>query len=174
MFERTVIKQLSGVKLLLLCAVLLFTWMLTSSMKLEEQEDQYLEVDLAISIEGKRPENAWVTVYGIEDKPHEFQADSKGMVFLILDFGKEYRVKVEAEGCLSKSLIFDTTDLKAKHDEYPCDVDLITFNEKETATPFDDVPIAVIRWHRMKRKFIHDLEYTKEMQKKYREMVSAQ
>lgn len=136
------------------------------------QEKQHLEVDLMISSDGTKPEEAWVMVEGIEEEPMKIEADYKGLVFLILETGKEYKVKVEAKDCLSKTLIFDTTDDKAKSDDYPCDVDLTLLeNTKKKSRINSDIPVAVIRWHRLKRDWFHDVEYTQEMQKEYKKLA---
>ena len=136
------------------------------------QEKQHIEVDLLVSVDGTKPEEAWIMIEGVDEKPMKMEADYKGLVFFILETGKEYKVKVEATDCLSKTLIFDTTDEKAKGEHYPCDVDLTLLeNTKKKSRINSDIPVAVIRWHRLKRSWFHDVEYTQEMQKEYKKLA---
>lgn len=151
--------------------VCLLTILLVPTSFIAQEKNQHLEVDLMITVADKNPESAWITVSGGNENEH-IDADSKGLVFFTLELGKEYRVKVESKDCLPKTIIFDTTDAKAKQGEYPCDVDLSIFeNTRKQKKINTDIPVAVIRWHRLKRDWFHDADYTELMQEKYKEMT---
>ncbi len=127
-----------------------------------------IEVDLLVTSEGKKANNPFVTVYVEGEKPERFDANAKGNVYFALEAGHEHRVVIEADNCLPKVLLFDTTDPKSKSDVYPCDVDLAVVSKRRRDAIEEGLPIGVIRWNRMKRKWGHDAEYTRQMQEKYR------
>ena len=127
-----------------------------------------IEVDLLVTSGGKKAANPFVTVYVEGRTPERFEANAKGNVYFALEGGHEHRVVIEADNCLPKVLVFDTTDPKSKSDVYPCDVDLAVVSKRRRDAIEEGLPIGVIRWNRMKRKWGHDAEYTRQMQEKYR------
>jgi hypothetical protein len=130
-----------------------------------------IEVDLLVTSGGKKADNPFVTVYLEGEKPERFEANAKGNVYFALEAGHEHRVVIEADNCLPKVLVFDTTDSKSKFDIYPCDVDLAVVNKRRRDAIEEGLPIGVIRWNRIKRKWGHDAEYTRQMQAKYRAAI---
>lgn len=126
-----------------------------------------IEVDLLVTSGGKKATNPFVTVYIEGQAPEQFAANAKGNVYFALEPGHEHRVVIEADNCLPKVLVFDTTDPKSKSDVYPCDVDLAEVSKRRRDAVEEGLPIGVIRWNRMKRKWGHDAEYTRQMQQKY-------
>lgn len=138
-------------------------------------QDIHLEVDLHVTAGGKNPTSACVNIYNESDSLyHErFDADASGKIYFALPGGYKYKVVVEAEKCLPKMLIFDTTEEKAKSDTYPCDVDLAVVSKKRQAEGELGIPIGVIRWIKGKRKWGHDAQFTKEMQEAYRQAAAG-
>lgn len=132
-----------------------------------------IEVDLLVTSGGKRAINPFVIVHVEGEKPERFEANAKGNVYFALEAGQEHRVVIEADNCLPKVLVFDTTDSKSKSDIYTCDVDLAVVSKRRRDTIEEGLPIGVIRWNRMKRKWGHDADYTRQMQEKYRAAIAG-
>lgn len=132
-----------------------------------------LEIDLLITAKGKKAVDPFVVVYTDDLEPERFESNSKGIVNFVLEPGNTHKIVVSADKCLPKVLLFDTTDQKAKSDKYTCDVELVMLSHTRSLENENGIPVAVIRWSKVKRKWAHDAEYTKEMQRKYREIVTT-
>ena len=132
-----------------------------------------LEIDLLITAKGKKAINPYVMVITDDKPPERFDGNSKSIVHFVLEPGSTHKVIVSAEQCVPKVLLIDTTDPKAKSDKYTCDVELVMVSGKRAHEHDDGIPVAVIRWNKLKRKWTHDPDFTKEMQQKYREAVTT-
>ncbi len=126
----------------------------------------HLEVDVLITVEGKKTNDAYVEVYTGLQPAQRYDTNSKSIVNFVLDEGYLHRVVVQASDCTPKVLLFDTTDPKAKSDKYPCDVDLVKLSRhrRQHLNIEEIAPVGAIRWMKGRRKWAHDPSYTRELQ----------
>lgn len=128
-----------------------------------QDQAPYLEVDLVITVKQRRADNGEVTIIDDTGKQRIAQAH-KGRLFIDLPLGHVYTLNVRADNAHAKSLMFDTSDPKAKMDSFPCAVDLKEVERNAVADTALQTPSAVINWHRFKREWAYDEAATQKLQ----------
>ncbi|MDG1261215.1 MAG: hypothetical protein P8O05_05610 [Flavobacteriales bacterium] len=111
-----------------------------------------IEVDMRISLEGKRSGDAQIIVKS-STETHSFDANIKEKNIFYLDLGDVYIVTVKAIGFASKRLVFDARHQKARTGTFPCDIDLVESKDSyEMAPPI----VGRIVWSNFKKEWVHE------------------
>lgn len=128
----------------------------------------------AITEDGKRCENAQITVYESNQVVNSFKTPRNGSFQLLLMPGKYYTLDVTKDGYVAKRISFDTemNDKTNSVPVYECDLDLVPqvlFQGMDIGML--DFPMAIVEFDARSRSFTHNEKYTTHMRKTYEQLI---
>lgn len=128
----------------------------------------------SVTEEGKRCQDATVTLYEGNDVINSFKTPRNGRFQLLLHTGKYYTLEVIKEGYVQKRISIDTEmgNRRISVPVYECDLDIIpTSLFKDMDIGDLDFPMAIVTFDPKTREFTHSELYTSSMRTTYEELL---
>ncbi|CAN5399770.1 hypothetical protein BH09BAC5_BH09BAC5_01890 [soil metagenome] len=151
--------------LFFLPALLCITGLQAKSHPIMAKENQAnVELSFKLKDHGKKIGDYYVLIYCDTNAADTFFVHKGKVAYLDLDYNKDYTIRYEKEGYKDRVVIVHTSiEKKGPLKDMKFDYEIELIKENEPGNTLADLPVAVIRYDKCKKRFDYSKKYNRQV-----------